>query len=60
MADFWSQKEWDELNHIGMKELKRQSRYKNRFEIYSCVIATLALLVSIASLIISIIAILIR
>ncbi|MCI8592665.1 MAG: hypothetical protein HFI88_10060 [Lachnospiraceae bacterium] len=58
MGNLGSPEEWEELNRIGIKSLKKRSCYKHRFDIYANVISTLALIVSIASLILSIIALL--
>lgn len=55
MFDMWSKKEWDELNRTGIKELKKQERYKNRFNIYACITSTLAIIIAAASLVCSII-----
>ena len=45
MSDMWSKKEWDELNRTGIKELKKQERFKNRFNIYACITSTLAIII---------------
>lgn len=52
--------EFKELSHLGVKEIKRRQRYMSRFNIYSCAISTISIVIALASLIVSIISLVAR
>lgn len=58
--DWVNSDEFKKLSHLGIKELRRKQRYMNRYNIYSCAVSTVAIIIALASLIVSIISLVTR
>lgn len=58
MSDWFTPEEWEHYNKIGMKGLKADSRFKNRFNIVNAICSISAIIISICALIVSIISLL--
>lgn len=58
--EFANSPEFKKFSRSGSKDLRRKGRYANRYNIYSCVISTIAALIAFASLVVSIISLIVQ